>query len=54
MSGNSGSVDSGKGKQFEQGKLTLEDLRKLAFANGEPKQISGRQEYFENIISRHI
>ncbi len=48
------SFDSGKGKQFEQGKLTLEDLRKLAHANGEPEQISGRQEYYENLLSRFI
>ncbi|NOT73298.1 MAG: xylose isomerase [Cyclobacteriaceae bacterium] len=48
------SFDSGKGKQFEQGKLTLEDLRSLAHKNGEPEQISGRQEYFENILSRFV
>jgi len=48
------SFDSGKGKQFEQGKLTLEGLRLLAHKNGEPDQISGRQEYFENLINRYI
>lgn len=48
------SFDSGKGKQFEQGKLTLEELRTLAHKNGEPEQISGRQEYFENILSRFV
>jgi xylose isomerase len=48
------SFDSGKGKQFEQGKLTLEDLRGLAHKNGEPEQISGRQEYFENILSKFV
>ena len=31
------SFDSGKGKQFEQGKLTLEELRTLAHKNGEPE-----------------
>jgi xylose isomerase len=48
------SFDSGKGKQFEQGKLTLEGLRLLAHKNGEPDQISGKQEYFENLINNAI
>lgn len=48
------SFDSGKGKQFEQGKLSLEDLCQLAAKSGEPDQISGRQEFVENIISRYV
>jgi xylose isomerase len=48
------SFDSGKGKDFETGKLSLEDLRAFAIANGEPKQISGRQEWLENIINQYI
>ncbi len=48
------SFDSGKGRQFELGKLTLEELRELAVKNGEPDQISGKQEYYENIINRYI
>jgi xylose isomerase len=48
------SFDSGKGKEFEQGKLTLEDLRAYAIENGEPKTISGRQEYIENLVNRYI
>jgi xylose isomerase len=48
------SFDSGKGKQFASGKLTLQSLRKLAHENGEPMQISGRQEYFENLINRYL
>jgi xylose isomerase len=48
------SFDSGKGKQFEEGKLTLEDLRAYALAEGEPKQISGKQEWLENIINQYI
>lgn len=48
------SFDSGKGKEFEDGKLTLEDLRSIAIANGEPKMISGRQEWLENIINQYI
>ncbi len=48
------SFDSGKGKQFEQGKVGIEELRTLALKNGEPKQLSGKQEYYENIISKFI
>ncbi len=48
------SFDSGKGRQFELGKLALDELRDLAHKNGEPDQISGKQEYFENIINRYI
>ena len=46
--------DSGKGKEFEEGKLSLEDLRTYAIENGEPATKSGKQEYFENIINRFI
>src|SRR5215204_6003417 len=46
--------DSGKGKQFEEGKLSLEDLRTYAIENGEPAMKNGKQEYFENIINRFI
>jgi xylose isomerase len=48
------SYDSGKGKEFEEGKLSLEDLRTYAIENGEPKMISGKQEYIENLINRFI
>ncbi len=48
------SFDSGKGKEFEEGKLTLEDLCAYAKENGEPTQISGKQELFENIINQYI
>jgi len=48
------SYDSGEGKEFEQGKLSLEDLRNYAIERGEPETKSGRQEYFENIINRYI
>ncbi|MBX2952638.1 MAG: xylose isomerase [Leadbetterella sp.] len=48
------SFDSGKGKEFEEGKLALEDLRHYAVSNGEPRLISGRQEYLENIVNRYI
>ena len=48
------SFDTGKGKEFEEGKLSLEDLRSYAIENGEPAVISGKQEYMENIINRFI
>lgn len=48
------SYDSGKGKEFEEGKLSLEDLRAYAIENGEPKTLSGRQEYYENLVNRYI
>lgn len=48
------SFDSAYGAQFEQGKLSLEDLRKIAEELGEPKQISGKQELYEALINHHI
>ena len=48
------SFDSGKGKDFESGKLSLEDLRAYAIENGESKTRSGRQEWLENLINRYI
>ena len=48
------SFDSGKGAEFENGKLRLEDLRNFALSNGEPRQISGKQEWLENIINQYI
>ena len=48
------SFDKAKGKEFEGGKLSLEDLRSYAIENGEPEIKSGRQEYLENMINRFI
>lgn len=48
------SFDSGKGAEFEAGKLSLEDLRAYALENGEPAVRSGKQEMFENIVNRYI
>lgn len=45
------SFDSGAGKDFEEGKLSLEDLVDYAKKNGEPKQISGKQELYETIVA---
>ncbi len=48
------SFDSGKGRDFENGKLGLADLRDLAQANGEPEKRSGKQEWVENLINDYI
>lgn len=48
------SFDSGSGQDFERGLLSLSDLRNLALNNGEPQQISGKQEYYEMIINQYI
>ncbi|MET0466641.1 MAG: xylose isomerase [Chitinophagaceae bacterium] len=48
------SFDNGKGAEFEAGKLSLEELREYAVQNGEPKVLSGKQEYLENLVNRFI
>ena len=45
--------DSGKGKEFEEGKLSLEDVYAYAKQNGEPKQVSGKQELYEAILNMY-
>ncbi|MDR3193661.1 MAG: xylose isomerase [Tannerella sp.] len=48
------SFDTGDGKAFENGELTLEDLRNIAARDGEPAQVSGKQELYEAIINMYI
>ncbi|MGB1830939.1 MAG: xylose isomerase [Flavobacteriaceae bacterium] len=48
------SFDQGEGKRFEEGKLNLEDLTKIALQGSMPKQISGKQERYENILNQYI
>jgi len=48
------SYDSGKGKEFEEGKLSFEDCVAYAKSKGEPKQISGKQELYEAIVNMYI
>ena len=48
------SFDSGKGAEFESGKLSLEDLREFAKVAGEPALTSGKQELYEQIINLYI
>jgi xylose isomerase len=48
------SFDGGAGADYEAGKLGLEDLRNVAIKTGEPAQISGKQELYEQIINMYI
>lgn len=48
------SFDKGEGKDFEKGKLTLEDLRNLALKSGEPEVRSGKQELLEQLLNMYI
>ena len=47
------SFDGGIGKEFEDGKLTLEDVFAYAKTKGEPKQTSGKQELYEAILNMY-
>lgn len=48
------SFDHGAGRDFEQGKLGLAELRELANRLGEPLPRSGRQEWLENLLARFV
>ncbi|MCB1615134.1 MAG: xylose isomerase, partial [Pseudomonadales bacterium] len=48
------SFDKGDGARFEAGELSLVDLYQLAGNNPEPELVSGRQEWYENIINQYI
>lgn len=45
------SFDGGKGKEFEEGKLTLEQVVEYAKKNGEPATTSGQQEKYETLVA---
>ena len=47
------SYDAGIGKDFEDGKLTLEQVVEYAYEN-EPELISGKQELYEAIVNMYI
>lgn len=47
------SFDTGKGKEFEEGKLSLEDVVTYAKTQGEPAQTSGKQELYEAIVNMY-
>ena len=48
------SFDTAAGADFENGKLSLEDLRNYAAEHGEPKQTSGKQELYEALLNMYI
>lgn len=48
------SFDNGSGKEFEDGRLSLEDLRNIALKSGEPEVRSGRQELLEQLLNMYI
>lgn len=48
------SFDSGEGKAFEEGALSLTDLVEYARKNGEPRQTSGKQELYEAIVNMYV
>ncbi|WP_282295767.1 xylose isomerase [Stenotrophomonas sp. PS02289] len=48
------SFDSGAGQQFERGSLSLVELAALGAKGGEPQQISGKQERYENLINQYL
>ena len=48
------SFDGGDGNLFESGNLTMEDLDRIAKNNGEPQQISGKQELLEQLATRDL
>jgi len=48
------SFDTGMGMEFEEGRLSLADLRSIAHFDGEPQMTSGKQEMMEQLIARYI
>ncbi len=48
------SFNAGKGADFEQGLLKMEDLHQVASESKEPELVSGKQEFMENIVNRYI
>jgi xylose isomerase len=48
------SFDRGDGKSFEEGKMSLEELRNCAIRSGEPAVSSGQQELYELLINKFI
>ncbi|HTQ37239.1 MAG TPA: xylose isomerase [Steroidobacteraceae bacterium] len=48
------SFDSGAGKDFADGKLKFAELAAIAAAAGEPRQISGKQERYENLLNQYL
>jgi xylose isomerase len=45
------SYDSGHGKAFEKGELSVTDLYKIGLEQGDIPYISGKQELYESILA---
>ena len=48
------SFDQGDGARFERGELSLQDLVAVAARQGEPQQLSGQQERYEQLLTMHL
>ncbi len=48
------SYNSSDGQAFEKGNLSLAQLSEISQSIGEPKQRSGQQEFYENLINQYI
>ncbi|MEL6122442.1 MAG: xylose isomerase, partial [Bacteroidota bacterium] len=48
------SFDEGMGAAWTKGQLGLTELHNYITSHGEPDQISGKQELFENLINQFI
>jgi xylose isomerase len=48
------SYDTGYGKEIESRRIGLAELEKIALKLGEPKPVSGRQEYLENLVNSYL
>ncbi len=45
---------NGAGADFATGKLSLEELAAIGSQNGEPTQLSGKQELYEALINQYV
>ncbi|HNX96192.1 MAG TPA: xylose isomerase [Candidatus Aminicenantes bacterium] len=48
------SFDQAEGARFERGELSLQDLVALAASQGQPRQISGQQELYEQLLTMYL
>ena len=48
------SFDQGEGARFERGELNFQDLVTLAARQGEPRQLSGQQERYEQLLTMYL
>lgn len=46
--------DEALAKKVEEGKAGLEEVEAFALKNGEPMQISGKQEHLEQLLNQYI